>query len=133
MLWLRHPALCQLSCTDCQLYVIGENYRVEEKNGKPLKRPDGRKFPKTQAPCRVAGMGCPKGTPEKPKTLNARNVKAYQHFKQCRATGHWPDDAIVRQNAAIIVEAEETVKAALAERQNKMMEVFLGVVHVVRG
>lgn len=125
---MRYPALCQLNCDACQLYVIDDNYRVREHNGQPLRRPNPERFPKTQAPCRT-GVGCPKGTPEAPKTLNARNALAYQHYKQCRATGHWPDDAIVRQNAAIIAEAEDTVRAALADRQTKLLEAFLGVVH----
>lgn len=32
---------------------------------------------------------------------------AYQHYRECRATGWFPDDALVRQNAAAIRNLEE--------------------------
>ena len=33
--------------------------------------------------------------------LSERNRKAYQHWQECRAVGKFPDDPIVRRNAAI--------------------------------
>lgn len=53
--------------------------------------------------------GCPKGTPEQPLSLSLRNQRAYWHYQQCQATGQWPDDEIVRTNAAIIRQAERQV------------------------
>ena len=62
-------------------------------------------FRRGPAPCRLP-KGCPKGTPEKPKTLSAKNRKAYQHYQACKATGNFPDDAMVSQNAGLIAALE---------------------------
>lgn len=66
--------------------------------------------------CRTP-KGCPKGTPEKSKALSSSNQLAYQHYLECKATGQWPDDAIVRRNAAVIREVED-----YAERLQKRLE-----------
>ena len=66
-------------------------------------------------PCRIKGPGggCDKGTPEHNLNHTPQNWEAYEHYRQCRATGDWPKgedgqvDPIVRRNAAIIQEAEE--------------------------
>ncbi len=55
-------------------------------------------------------MGCPKGTPENPKSLSPKNEQAYQHYRECRAVGVWGDDPIVRQNAAVIRSLEDMRK-----------------------
>jgi hypothetical protein len=34
--------------------------------------------------------------------LSERNFLAYQHYLECRATGSFPDDAIVRRNARVL-------------------------------
>lgn len=54
-------------------------------------------------------IGCPKGTPEDSRALSPKNALAYWHYQQCSAIGSFPDDAIVRQNAAIIRSAERQV------------------------
>jgi hypothetical protein len=60
------------------------------------------------APCRAHAMGlpgyspCPKGTPEKPKTLTEQNKTALEFYRRCKATNSFPDDEIVREYAAII-------------------------------
>lgn len=56
-------------------------------------------------PCRTR-RGCPKGTPESPKSLSPRNVAAYLHYLECAAAMQFPDDAIVRRNAMICRQAE---------------------------
>lgn len=53
--------------------------------------------------------GCPNGTPEDLQTLSAKNRQAYWHYQQCAAVGSFPDDEIVRQNAAIIRMAERQI------------------------
>lgn len=67
-------------------------------NPPPCRPMRGRKF-----------VGCPKGTPEEPRSLSRKNVQAYWHYQQCSATGSFPEDALVRQNAAIIRAAERQV------------------------
>lgn len=59
--------------------------------------------PSFLAPCRN-DKGCRKGTPEKPKTLHPINEQCFQHYRECKAVGHFPDDPIVRKNAVIISE-----------------------------
>lgn len=39
--------------------------------------------------------------------LTERNWLAYKHYKECRATLRFPDDPIVRRNAAIIRAVED--------------------------
>ena len=62
-----------------------------------------------EAPCRTR-FGCKKGTPENPRSLSDSNQLAYEHYKQCRAVGQFPDDSIVRENAAIIRGVEDQFK-----------------------
>ncbi len=72
---------------------------MRQSNNPPPCRPQrGRKF-----------VGCPKGTPEEPRSLSRKNQAAYWHYLQCSATGCFPDDPIVRQNAALILQAERLV------------------------
>lgn len=66
-------------------------------------------------PCR-ATRGCPKGTPESPRSLNERNERAYWHYQMCRAVGRFPRDETVRQNAAIIARAQKQI-ADLKQRE----------------
>ena len=73
-----------------------------EDQGQPLPRVKGQ-----LPPCRVAGWGCAKGTPENSRSLTEQNVQAVQHYRECRAVGCFPDDDIVRQTAALIRETEE--------------------------
>jgi len=74
------------------------------------------------APCRKDWVGCPKGTPENSKALNARNQQCYEHYLECVVTGNWPDDELVIQNAVIIREAEkEIAKAEQLDFQRQML------------
>lgn len=69
---------------------------------------------KTVPPCSF----CPKQPPtvsERDRTpltaedLSEKNWQAYQHYQECKAVGEFPDDDIVRRNAAIIARAEKAV------------------------
>lgn len=60
---------------------------------------------------------CPNGTPEKPKRLSAKNRRAFEHFKECRAVGFTDQekaDPIVRRNARII---QDVIDAVAREEQ----------------
>ena len=89
----------------------------------PVRRPAGH-----HPPCRYDSTPCPKGTPENPKSLSARNRKVLDHYRECEATGQFPNDAIVRQNAAII---RETLRVLDNERQ-QMLAVIAGGGKIVR-
>jgi len=103
MVILEHPQVAYRDCAVCQQYMFDEKTgHMEVRRGKPSKRPAN-----SLPPCRSKGVGCPKGTPEQPKTLSNKNRSAYQHYLECKAVGSFPDDAIVRRNAMIIRDAED--------------------------
>lgn len=111
-----HPEVATRSCADCKAHVY------DETTGKPRLRPSGAKIPRP-AGARVkcqSDQGCPVGTPENPRRLTAANAQAYLHYRQSKAVGHFPDDSLVRQNAATIDAALEIV--ADAKRRRERME-----------
>ena len=103
---LTAPQVAFRDCLQCQQYVY------DEATGRPFEHPPHSKrlVPRPDGappPCRIAGLGCPKGTPENPLSLSDLNREAYRHYRECRATGSFPDDPIVRRNAAIIRREED--------------------------
>jgi len=105
---LSHPAVASRDCGDCQRYLYdhASGQRLSDRQGQPIARPAG-----TFAPCRYRTPGiepCAKGSPEAGRELSARNRQAYLHYLECRSVGQFPDDAIVRRNAALIQHAERT-------------------------
>jgi hypothetical protein len=62
---------------------------------------------------------CRKGSPEHPRTLSEANQRCYEHYRECRAVGRFPDDPIVRRNAAIIREIEDEIAS---KRERKFCE-----------
>lgn len=94
-------------------------YQYEHQLGKVRRNRDGSLMlrPKgTRPPCRYGFGQCHKGTPEDQKGLSKKNLLAYQHYIECKATGDFPKDAIVRKNAGIIRIIEDSVAAQNAER-----------------
>jgi hypothetical protein len=108
-LLLTAPAVAWRSCEHCQRYVYdeasGRPYENPPRSGRLVVRPNG-----THPPCRIAGVGCPKGTPENQRALSAANRAAWRHYRECRATGLFPDDPLVRRNAAIIRDVEDAIE-----------------------
>lgn len=101
---MQNPKLTFRDCNDCLKYVYDESSGERRLHrGRPLERPPG-----TYAPC--AYGRCKKGSPDAAKTLTPRNWQAYEHYLECKATGHFPDDDIVRRNARIISEIEKAVE-----------------------
>ena len=122
-LLILHPEISYRDCGDCQTYVY------DEKKGerlmqfdKPMKRPPGN-----LPPCRMRKGGCPKGTPEEPRSLTDQNWRAYQHYSECRAVGQFPADPIVRRNAAIIRQAEDAANQELNWRIGGPVAALMGV------
>lgn len=68
-------------------------------------------------PCEVEGMSCPVGHYLRPKALSPKNEKAYRFHLECQATGIFPEDSIVRQNARIIEEATRCVNFARSSKR----------------
>ena len=107
---MRHPEVATRPCELCKLHLY-------DKNGKPsLYRGEHMKRPKSVlTDCRM-GIGCPKGTPEDSRELSPKNVKAFLHYRECKAVGVFPDDPIVRRNAGII----RMVEDAFEQEQNQL-------------
>lgn len=99
LLRLEHPALSARDCRQCL------KYQYDERSGEMIRKPDGRPMLRFSAPLCQRSIGCPKGVPGGGE-LSARNQRAYRHYLECVATGTFPDDPIVRRNAAIIRQAE---------------------------
>lgn len=110
---ITEPRVANRDCDHCQKYCYDERtgkvMLAGRDHGPPLPRPKGN-----LPPCRLSGVGCPKGTPENPLTLNAANEECYQHYRECRAIGQFPDEPIVRRHAAIIRGIEDGVARAQA-------------------
>lgn len=109
---LLHAGIASRSCADCQKYLYydrgSEDFGARvERGGLPVLRPKGVK-----TPCEW----CPKIPPgEAPIPANAvelsdKNLLALIHYRECRATGDFPDDPIVRRNAALIRGAEDVAE-----------------------
>ena len=109
-LQLLHPGM--RSCGDCQQFLYydrgeGDFGERVERGGKPVLRPKGVK-----TPCRW----CPKippgddPVPASAAELDEKNFAAYLHYLECKAVGNFPNDPIVRRNAALIRQAEDAVE-----------------------
>jgi len=112
LLNLLHPTVASRECADCLFHVYNEETgaREEDRKGEPLKRTRA-----TPPPCQT-DKGCPKGTPEQSRSLTPENLRCWMHYRECKAVGQFPEDPVVRRNAAIIREAEEA--ANRRERRN---------------
>ncbi|MCH9725557.1 MAG: hypothetical protein K0U86_11750 [Planctomycetes bacterium] len=118
-LLLFHPKVAFRDCEHCLDFVYNEETgqtRVTSR-GECCKR-----LPTVPAPCRTS-KGCPKGTPENQNVLSEKNMRAYQHWKECKAIGQFPDDPTVRRNAVII---QELTDIAAEQRQFQVMSAMMG-------
>lgn len=108
-----YPAVAFRDCQHCLEHIYDEatGEPLTGPNKQPRKRINGVPPPMCQTP-----VGCPKGTPEQPKTMTPENEQAFWHYKQCKATGRFPDDPLVAENAAIIA---DMIEFAAEERANR--------------
>lgn len=102
---LTNPRLARRSCESCQTWW----YR--EQTGLVILQADGSKLPRFGPTMCQTPMGCPKGTPDNPKTLNKANRWAWRHFRDCEAVGVFPADPIVMRNAVVIRQVMQAVEA----------------------
>lgn len=88
-------------CWQYQYHEEGpEQNKPREFHGELLERPPG------DMPNCYRQVGCKKGTIENQNVLTEENAKVLRHYRECRAVNKFPDDPIVRHNAAIIDETE---------------------------
>lgn len=97
----RHPEVAGRDCNSCREWWYGPN-------GRPLVDSQGLKRKRVGVvPCETQ-IGCPKGHYSNQTDLSQKNQNAYEHYLECRAVCSFPDDPIVRRNAKIIRQAEES-------------------------
>ncbi len=102
---ILYPAFAKRDCQECLKWQVNEN------TGEFTTNRSGERFRRhTSALCQMS-IGCPKGTPEAPMSLTKQNRLAYQHYRECKAVGSFPDDAVVRRNALIVSEAVKRTEA----------------------
>lgn len=101
LLWAR-PEINELDCNDCHQFLYDiDTGKPQLWRGKPAKRPAH-----VPPPCKK----CPKQGPDKHTTLTIGNQDCVQHYLECKATGHFPDDPLVRRHAAILQMVEREVE-----------------------
>ncbi|WP_397568530.1 hypothetical protein [Schlesneria sp. T3-172] len=120
----KYPRIARMNCQVCEKYVVNEStWQLEQgRDGQPVERLK-HLGPSFLAACRDPARGCPKGTPELPNSLTAENQLCYQHYCECVSTGSFPDDPVVRRNAAVIQGVLDTVeKLREVERHNSLLK-----------
>ena len=108
---LHHPHVAARSCFTCKTYIhddsptrMGEIVMLA---GKPVPR-----IADQNPPCRWCPK-IPKGAepvPENAEELSERNWLAYQHYLECKAVGKFPGDSMVRRNAMLIRQVEDSAR-----------------------
>lgn len=115
---LLHPEVAFRSCEHCLKYMYDEETgELQKFHGNLIERV-------VPAPCHNPKhpKGCPKGTAEKPRTLSPKNQQAYRHWKECKATGIFPDDDVVKQNAAIL---QDLADSAAEHKQYQLFSMMI--------
>jgi hypothetical protein len=124
-----HPVVACRSCVACRAYQHGDNIPVGETQwtfgavqkdaqGNPRPRPRGSK-----PPCEMNKKACPKGHWSRPIELSETNWQALTYHDECEAVGAWPDDAIVRRNAAIIVSVRKSFQRTKQEELSALLRI----------
>lgn len=109
MLAATHPEVAFRDCRVCLAFMFNEDGRPALFRGEMV--PRGKLPP----PCQT-GAGCPKGSPDATIALSKRNAQAVRFHRRCEAVGHWPEDAMVAHNAAIIRAADADADRILGEQ-----------------
>lgn len=107
---LLHPTVAARSCDDCRKYVYEDGPKGFGgrllRRGLPVLRPRGTATPCVLCPKQPEAVAPHERTPDTAVELSPHNWRAFAHYRECKAVGHFPDDPIVRRNAALIADAE---------------------------
>jgi hypothetical protein len=124
LLVLLHPGVAHRDCAECAKWMYEESGALckHPETGEPIRRAPG-----VSTPCRIKGVGCPKGTPDAKKSLTPQNERCYQHYLECKATGQWPNDSLVRRHAGLISRLEGQVEDMRQQRLASLLEIKLGI------
>jgi len=117
LLLMQHPDIAQRDCEECRQFVFDERTNKKQYyHGNAVRRPPG-----SVPSCHF--NRCPKGHYDSPNSLRHHNYLAYVHYLECKAIGQFPNDPVVRRNAAIIRMVEESVEKA-DRHQQSLIEAF---------
>jgi hypothetical protein len=126
MLLVRHPKIAAMDCRLCEKYIVNDLWDFEIGRDGHLEERLQDCGPSFLAACRDPRRGCPKGSPEQPKTLSPANQICFEHFKECSAVGQFPDDSVVKRNAAAIREVLDSVKRSREmESQRRLLNPWM--------
>ena len=104
---LLHPEWASRSCADCQAWSYDDDGQRSTRGGKDQPRPPGSLTPCWKCPKIPDGTPPEERNPSSAVELDERNRRAWRHYLECRATLSFPDDDIVRRNAAILRGVED--------------------------
>jgi hypothetical protein len=124
---LLHPETATRNCGHCREWLYDERtgeVMAHRHTGDPMRRG------LVPVPCE-GERGCPKGHWSKPLELTPTNLRVYRHYLTCKAVGDFPNDSIVRENAACIRAAEESVERIRADRVGEGIAAIGAVVAAV--
>jgi hypothetical protein len=111
---LMHPEVASRPCEDCRRWIYKHDGTLMLKAGQPIPRPKG-----TPTPCQTCPK-IPKDAPIKDRSqaidLSEKNRSAWWHYQQCKAVGQFPDDALVRRNAALIARVLKSIDDVRLDR-----------------
>lgn len=117
---MLHPEVAFRDCQTCLKFAhheSGENFGevAKDRRGEPLERPPG-----TYPPCHEnrPNDSCPKGRFDNPTEVTPQTWKAFQFHRECKMTGDWPDDRIVRENG---IQIEELLDLSRSKRQAELL------------
>lgn len=111
-----HPHLAGRPCSDCRKWVYPDKpgdfaERAAERGGRPVDRVPGQRPPCSYCPKQPISVPEWERTPDTAVELSDKNWRAYWHHLECAAVGAFPDDDIVRRNAAVIKRVEQDVES----------------------
>lgn len=120
-LLLAHPTVAHRDCKRCQKYCF------DEETGKETKKAGLLMLRHNEPPPCETSSGCAKISPTAGVSLNQRNVQAYLHYLECKATGQFDDDSIVKRNAGLVRRIEDNFERMERRRTTMLLESFLKV------
>ncbi len=100
-----YPKVAARSCEDCRRFMYDDKGDVLTRGGEPVKRPRGGRTP--CATCPKVPAGTPSPSPAAAVELSEEHRQALRFYRECRATGEFPADPLVRFLAAAFRAAED--------------------------
>jgi hypothetical protein len=117
---LLRPDAASRPCGDCRRWLYHDTPDrfgdAVVRGGRPVARPPGCPTPCSYCPKQPADVPDHARRPETAVELSDKNARAVAFSRECRAVGRWPDDALVRRNAAVVAEAERSAERVTQAR-----------------